>query len=404
MGIFKPDTIITPQIDILTNSPIINNWSPINGLLQAVNFIDGGAKEAARALRKKLRAGDSQQQLNSITVMQALVDGCGSKFKAELATIKFGLVIQQVMESKSTDNRVKGRLMERLSAWATTFSSDPSLEIIPQLYHKLSMDGVMRGVPTVEVLSLPQSPVSAPFMRPVAPSGEQTRQKKMQILQDIELANNNAHMLVEAVSFADPELEAVEENALIREFHSKCLTLQRGVQIYLSEETNEATADEKCLAALLACNQELVLAIGAYNSMMEQQAVSRAMKMQQSSHPTQHGYSHGNIATADGAGVGSGYKVSYSEYQSGKSKSAHEETPAADPFADDGLYVASSADMPSVKDGKRPDRKDEAEEQELIQLLKDHAFTDPSHDEPSSYSASGAKGSASTASVVSPVV
>lgn len=37
----------------------------------------------------------------------------------------------------------------------------------------------------------------------------------MQIMQDIELANSNAHMLVEAVSFADPELEAVEENALI---------------------------------------------------------------------------------------------------------------------------------------------------------------------------------------------
>lgn len=36
------------------------------------------------------------------------------------------------------------------------------------------------------------------------------------IRQDIELANNNAHMLSEAVSFADPDLEAVEENDLIK--------------------------------------------------------------------------------------------------------------------------------------------------------------------------------------------
>ncbi|KAF9984451.1 putative actin patch assembly and actin polymerization protein [Mortierella antarctica] len=353
----------------------------INGLCQAVNSVDGGAKEASRALRKKLRAGDSQQQMNSITVMQALIDGCGSKFKAELATIKFGLVIQQVMESKSTDHRVKGRLMERLSVWATNFSSDPSLEVIPQLYHKLSMDNVMRGV--------------------IAPIGEQ---KKMQILQDIELANNNAHMLVEAVSFADPELEAVEENALIREFQSKCLTLQRGIQIYLSELTNEITPDEKCLAALLACNEELVLALGAYNRMMEQRTLSRAMKIQQPSHSTRHEYLLRDAAAADSAGVGSGYKVPYSENQTGKGRSAHDDAPVADPFADDGLYVSRPTDMPSVKDGKRPDRKDETEEQELIQLVKEHAYTDLSHDGPSSYSASGAKASASTASVVSPVV
>lgn len=37
-----------------------------------------------------------------------------------------------------------------------------------------------------------------------------------QMAQDIELARNNAHMLIEAVSFADPELEAIEENELIK--------------------------------------------------------------------------------------------------------------------------------------------------------------------------------------------
>ncbi|CAO3570530.1 unnamed protein product [Mortierella alpina] len=322
---------------------VLDQWS-----LSSSQFVNGGAKEAARALRKKLRAGDSQQQMNSITVMQALIDGCGSKFKAELATIKFGLVIQQIMESKYTDPRVKGRLMERLSVWTTTFSSDPSLEIIPQLYHKLSMDDVMRGIPTAGAMSPPPRRGSPPFMRPVAPTAEQ---KNIQIRQDIELANNNAHMLVEAVSFADPETEAVEENALVSEFQSKCVTLQREVQMYLSEVTNEAMPDEKCLAALLSCNEELVLALGAYNRMMEQRALSRAMKAQQPSHSTRQEYPRDDAAAADGAGVGSGYKVLYSENQGGAGKTSHEEAPVADPFADDGLYVSRPADMPSVKDG-----------------------------------------------------
>lgn len=37
-----------------------------------------------------------------------------------------------------------------------------------------------------------------------------------QMAQDIELARNSARMLTEAVSFADPEMEAIEENELIK--------------------------------------------------------------------------------------------------------------------------------------------------------------------------------------------
>lgn len=43
-----------------------------------------------------------------------------------------------------------------------------------------------------------------------------TLQQMRQMAQDIELARNNAHMLIEAVSFADPDLEAIEENELIQ--------------------------------------------------------------------------------------------------------------------------------------------------------------------------------------------
>jgi hypothetical protein len=37
-----------------------------------------------------------------------------------------------------------------------------------------------------------------------------------QMAQDIELARNSARMLTEAVSFADPDMEAIEENELIK--------------------------------------------------------------------------------------------------------------------------------------------------------------------------------------------
>ena len=48
-------------------------------------------------------------------------------------------------------------------------------------------------------------------------------QRLSQIMTDVELADNNAHMLHEAVSFANPELEAVEENELIKVWHNAFL-------------------------------------------------------------------------------------------------------------------------------------------------------------------------------------
>ncbi len=41
---------------------------------------------------------------------------------------------------------VKIRLMERLETWATTFSADPGLAVIPQLYYQLVKNNTPRSV------------------------------------------------------------------------------------------------------------------------------------------------------------------------------------------------------------------------------------------------------------------
>ncbi|KAG0212188.1 putative actin patch assembly and actin polymerization protein [Mortierella sp. GBA30] len=318
-----------PLLDLLANIKVISNWATLSDLCQAVNTIDGGAKEAARALRKKLRTGSPQQQLNSIT---------------------FALVIDLVMVLEETSHGVKIRLMERLSVWSSSFSGDPSLEVIPQLYNKLVADNVMRNIRIPLATSVSRAPSfsSSPSVPRLMPNDVQ---KRTRILEDIELANNNAHMLIEAVAFADPELEAVEENALIKEFLSKCQTLRREMQIYLSELTSEATTDEKCLAALLSCNEELFLAINSYDQMMKRRAVWRAANTQGSAQRSQASISfvdsNGDDVTAAGAQgssaprqvppgelVGKGKGVAIS------SSAAQDHIPSVDPFADDGYYVA----------------------------------------------------------------
>ncbi|KAG0012537.1 putative actin patch assembly and actin polymerization protein [Entomortierella chlamydospora] len=396
MRLFAKTSAITNQVDAITSLASITNWEEVSSLCEAVNAKEDGAKEAAKALRKKLRLGRPQQQMNAITLIQAMVDGCGSKFKGKcledgasmdtsnfitshLATTKFAEDIEAVIIADATDANVKIRLMERLEDWSATFATDPGLAIIPQLYYAL----VKNNSPRTQSNGR-SSQQRAP--QPLAPMTEE--QKLRQMAQDIELARNNAHMLIEAVSFADPETEAVEENELIKEFHSKCQTLQRGIQQYLSEMTESATPNEQWLTSLLACNQELVQAFTAYDQMMERQHLSKVTKVSEMTdivparaHPSApkapfdpnqdlmsfndgvgagvgngagNGYGHSN---GNGNSVGEGKRVSPNH--NGATNPAIAPVSAPDPFADEPYFTAGPADIAAaVKMGKRTDNQD----------------------------------------------
>ncbi|KAF9188392.1 putative actin patch assembly and actin polymerization protein [Haplosporangium sp. Z 767] len=431
MGIFTKQSAISGQIgyltklvlspelysefdsDVITNLASITNWETVASLCEAVNNKDDGikrlrvypgtdfsldpiychiindtetkhssAKDAAKALRKKLRHGRPQQQMNALTLIQAMVDGCGSKFKAQLATSKFAEDIEAVIIADATDANVKIRLMERLEVWATSFSEDPGLSVIPQLYYGLIKNNTPRQNGS---RNSPPSPTRAALT---------PEQQMRQMAQDIELARNNAHMLIEAVSFADPELEAIEENDLIK----------RGIQQYLSEMTESATPNEQWLTSLLACNQELVQAFTAYNQMMERHHMSKVTKASEMvdvvpSHAAEvplNGQNGGDLISfgeADGASIGAGVGDSVRNGHphsngngvsngNGKSVATTPQTPA-DPFADEPYFVTNPADVAAaVKMGKRTDNqnkifdasaylKQQQLEQEQLHALKE---------------------------------
>ncbi|KAF8950546.1 hypothetical protein BGZ46_004452 [Entomortierella lignicola] len=288
--------------------------------------------------------------MNAITVTQA-----------QMVTEKFIAALRDTLFSNATNIHVRLRLMERLHAWSVAFSRDPGLVAISKLYKN----------------ALKVHELAARYIA---------------ILQDIELANNNAHMLVEAVSFADPEIEAVEENELIKEFHSKCITLHRGIQIYLNEMTSSATPNEKCLAALLSTNEELILALTAYNQMMERNRLSRAARISDTMNIALV-QEHHIVDHLDGAGIGSG-DATFS---------------SSNIFEDDAYRIAESSDIAiAIKNGKRPAVSDEFElnttseqEQRLIQLVKDTSLLDSGINGSSSSSSSAAP---ATTVVAHPVV
>ncbi|KAG0040980.1 putative actin patch assembly and actin polymerization protein [Podila clonocystis] len=378
------------MMEVITNLEVIQHWDTLAVLCQMVNTRDSGPKEASRALRKRLMYGAVFQQLNSITITQVLIDGCGSKFKAQVATQKFADVLSNLAISPATNPALRSRLMERLGAWARSFSGDPGLIIIPQLYQYLC---------SLRLVLIPLNGACVQQLYLSAPQYGHTQQRshrsmnsmtpeqnQVMIRQDIELATNNAHMLSEAVSFADPDLEAVEENDLIKEFYSKCLTLQRGIQNYLTELADSPTPDERLMDGLLAANQELVLALSAHAQMMDTRNKVRLTRAGHISTTAtiaepQTDLSpdtpiHDLLVFRETSRSASG---SASSSRSASPKMAHQ---TIDPFADQSYYVSGPTDVASiVKKGKQPQTKNaaatdfilrqEQEEREYLRQLQE---------------------------------
>lgn len=100
----KPHSSITDWVEVLSSDRYqVLSLDGIPELVESVN-IQGpqGTTEASRAIRKKLKYGNSHRQIRALVILRALTENCGHGFKM---------------------NWANEQLMERLKIMATDVSS-----------------------------------------------------------------------------------------------------------------------------------------------------------------------------------------------------------------------------------------------------------------------------------------
>ncbi|KAI1309520.1 hypothetical protein EDD11_004069 [Mortierella claussenii] len=289
--------------------------------------------------------------------------------------------------------------MERLALWAADFKSDPSLRNITRLYRQMSAMNDVNPVLQlrVQIAGQPSTLVVNQVM---------TIEKRVGIIfQDIDLANTVAQMLNQAIAFANPEMEAVEENMLIKEFHTNAMRISQKLQVFISEVSAWENPNEACLCALLASNQDIMQALRSYDQIMEQCAIRTAIKLNHAVNECRAASDQGASTslplsplkdddkgdlelTLSAAGVGSVYtslqstvpqeKSTESAYQAAREEVSVPEP--VDPFADDAYRITGAADIAAaIRSGKRKEsaQKDDVvsqEEMDLIKMVEKHSL------------------------------
>ncbi|ORY00573.1 ubiquitin binding protein [Basidiobolus meristosporus CBS 931.73] len=100
------------------------------------------AKDAVRALIKRLNHNNPNVQLLALKLTDACVKNGGKHFLVEIASREFMDNLVSILKSPTGVNRdVKSKILELIKAWAEAFQSQSELSYVQQVYRQLEAEG-----------------------------------------------------------------------------------------------------------------------------------------------------------------------------------------------------------------------------------------------------------------------
>ncbi|OBZ68405.1 Protein lsb5 [Grifola frondosa] len=131
----KPHSSITEWVEILTSSSYEDEaYDGIPELVDSINIQATGPAEVSRAIRKKLKHGNSHQQYRALVILRAIVENGGHKFQTSFADSQLTDAIRGLSSDATTDPKVKKKLLSVLVGWHNQFKDDPSMTLVANLY------------------------------------------------------------------------------------------------------------------------------------------------------------------------------------------------------------------------------------------------------------------------------
>ncbi|KAF8807793.1 hypothetical protein BYT27DRAFT_7189886 [Phlegmacium glaucopus] len=278
----KPHSSITDWVDILTASNIEEEaYDGIPELVHSINLQAAGPAEASRALRKKLKHGNTHQQYRALVILKALVENCGQKFQSTFADGQLTDALKNIANDPNADKRVKKKLILVLGSWRDQFSSDPSMALVAGLYKQCRVDG--RRIGQQEVSGSTTTPeekrrIEKEEMRKKEQQQKaekaQDRQRKKRapfefekekpkVLASIVDGSQASSNLVNAIILVNRASDSLETNARVQE----CLTTAKQAK-KLVVRYIQLVENEELIGTLIETNDRLMSALEMYEKLI----------------------------------------------------------------------------------------------------------------------------------------
>ncbi|KAF9778213.1 hypothetical protein BJ322DRAFT_1093712 [Thelephora terrestris] len=262
----------------------------IPDLVDSINIQSTGPAEASRAIRKKLKHGNSHQQYRALVILNALVENGDAKMKTRLFVDGYLTdVLRNMSNDPTIEQKVKKKLMRVLAAWHVQYKDDPSMKTVANLYKHSKGDANTVRRPE------PQSPKEDEVEAAKRKSKEEAQRKareeaerlkkekkkkregagksktkrkpfnfeeeKPKILTQIASATQSANNLVNAITLVNREQETLQDNARVQECLAAVKQERKPIVRYI-----QLVENEDMIGTLIETNDRIVAALEMYDT------------------------------------------------------------------------------------------------------------------------------------------
>ncbi|TXT04425.1 uncharacterized protein COLE_07244 [Cutaneotrichosporon oleaginosum] len=141
----KPHSSITDWIEVLSSDRY--DEGSLDGIPELVDSVNlqgpQGTTEAARAIRKKLKYGNTHRQVRALVILRALTENAGPGFKLNWANQQIMERLRDMATDSLLDPKVKKRLILVFHAWSIQYADEPRMSAVAGLWKQYA--GVAAG-------------------------------------------------------------------------------------------------------------------------------------------------------------------------------------------------------------------------------------------------------------------
>ncbi|KIM47793.1 hypothetical protein M413DRAFT_22397 [Hebeloma cylindrosporum] len=286
----KPRSSITEWVDILTSSNIEEEaYDGIPELVDSINLQASGPAEASRAIRKKLKHGNSHQQYRALVLLKALVENCGQKYQNTFADGHMTDALKNLSNDAGADKRVKKKLIMVLGSWREQYKDDPSMSTVAGLYKHCRGEGRRVGEQELAVLmglnlseeEKRRTQKQEAKKKAKSERGQRTKREeedrqnkkkappfnfekdKPKVLSSIVEGSQASSNLVNAITLVNLATDSLETNERVQECLEQAKLARRPVVRYI-----QLVENDEVIGTLIETNDRLMSALEMYEKLV----------------------------------------------------------------------------------------------------------------------------------------
>jgi hypothetical protein len=291
----KPRSSITEWVDILTSSSYDDEvYDGIPELIHSIDLQASGPAEASRAIRKKIKHGNTHQQYRALVILNALVENCGQKFHSSFADGQLTDALKNLATDSTADTKVRKKILAVLASWSRQFKDDRSAAGIAGLYRQVRPTESSRGSEVNREALVERERESEKRRKEKEEAKREAKRKakekrlkqeearskkaasqtatarrqfnfeqeKPQVLTAIANASSAANNLVNAIMLVNTESDSLVSNERVQECLMRAKQARKVIIRYI-----QLVEDEEVIGTLIESNERIIAALESYDKL-----------------------------------------------------------------------------------------------------------------------------------------